>query len=332
MMVTMSDAATAAPTDVPRVIRDIAYAPPEPPDSLGHLLDLYLPGSADRGHRPLVIWTGGSAWLADTGKETAGPIAEIFNGKGYAVAGVSIRSSAQAIFPAQVHDIKAAIRWLRANARQYGLDPGRFAIMGDSSGGWTTAMAALTGDVPALEGDVGVTGVSSQVQAAVAFYPPTEFLQMDGQMLPGACQVFNETMGLQNCHDDPLSPESRLVGCAIQTCPDQVRLASPITYVSRPAPPMMILHGQDDTLVPHGQGLLLYNALRARCKDATFFSVPNAAHNKEQVLDPANHLRHTVYRTSDCTERITVGAPGPSWDEIERFIHEALRGDRHGDA
>ena len=332
MMVDMSDAGIATPTDGFRVIRDIAYAPPEPPDSLGHLLDLYLPETTGRAPRPLVIWTGGTAFLADTGKETAGPIAQVFNPKGYAVAGVSIRSSGQAIFPAQVHDIKAAIRWLRTNAGQYNLDPERFAIMGDSSGGWTTAMAALTGDVPELEGNVGVTGVSSRVQVAVAFYPPTDFLQMDEQMLPGACERFNETMGLQNCHNDPLSPESRLVGCAIQTCPDQVRRANPITYVSQPGPPMMILHGQDDPLVPHGQGVLLYNALRAGCQDATLFSVPNAAHDKEQVLDPANHERHVVYRTRNCTEHITVGAPAPSWDEIERFIDGALRGDRHRDA
>ena len=98
---------------------------------------------------------------------------------GYAVAGVSIRSSAQVVFPGQLHDIKAAIRWLRANAATYGLDASRIAIMGDSSGGWTTAMAALTGDAPELEGSVGVTGVRSDVRAAVAFYPPTDFLAMD---------------------------------------------------------------------------------------------------------------------------------------------------------
>jgi acetyl esterase/lipase len=331
LVVTMSDAAVAAPTEGARVIRDVAYAPADPAGSRGHLLDLYLPASTDRGRRPLVIWTGGSAWLADTGKDSAGPIAEVFNAKGYAVAGVSIRSSTQAIFPAQVHDIKAAIRWLRANAREYNLDTRRFAIMGDSSGGWTTAMAALTGDVPALEGNVGVAGVSSRVQAAVAFYPPTNFLQMDGQMLPGACEAFNELLGIENCHNDPLSPESRLVGCAIQTCPERVRRANPINYISRSDAPMMILHGQADMLVPHGQSILLYNALRTRCKDATFFSVPNAGHNMDQVLDPANHERHTVYRTRNCDERVTVGAPDPTWERIERFLNRALD-DRGGQA
>jgi acetyl esterase/lipase len=212
----------------PSVITDISYAPAEPASSRGHLLDLYLPPG---GHapRPLVIWTGGSAWMADNGKDSAAPIAEVFTAKGYAVAGVSVRSSFQATFPAQVYDIKAAIRWLRAHAGQYRLDPKRFAIMGDSSGGWTTAMAALTSGVSSLEGNVGVTGVSSQVQAAVAFYPPTEFLRMDEQMLPGACAFFNQILGLTDCHNDVLSPESRLVGCAIQTCPQVVGQASPLT-------------------------------------------------------------------------------------------------------
>jgi acetyl esterase/lipase len=266
--------------------------------------------------------------MADNGKDSAGPIAAVFTARGYAVAGVSIRSSSQAIFPAQVHDIKAAIRWLRAHAREYRLDPHRFAIMGDSSGGWTTAMAALTGDVRALEGRVGVTRGSSRVQAAVAFYPPTDFLQMDEQMLPGACEAFNQLLGIENCHNDPRSPESRLVGCAIQTCPRTVQRANPINYVSRADPPIMILHGQADMLVPHGQSILLYNALRARCNDATFFSVPNAGHNWRQVIDPANHDRHTVYRTRHCHEQITVGAPDPTWDTIERFIERALNGGR----
>ncbi len=318
------NAAVAAPGETVRVISDIAYAPADPPGSRGHLLDLYLPGGS-RGPRPLVIWTGGSAWLADNGKDSAGPIAEEFNRRGYAVAGVSIRSSGQAIFPAQVHDIKAAIRWLRAHAGQYRLDPRKFAILGDSSGGWTTAMAALTGDVRALEGAVGVTGVSSRVQAAVAFYPPTDFLRMDAQMLPGACDFFNELLGLQHCHNDPLSPESRLVGCAIQSCPDRVGRANPLNYVSRADPPMMILHGQADQLVPHGQGVLLYRALKARCQDATFFSVPDAGHDWRQILDPANHERHAVYRTQGCDERVSVGRPDPTWDTIARFVGRALR-------
>lgn len=323
----VTGAAVPAAADRPtgqQVIRDVAYAPAEPAGSKGHLLDLYLPESHGKSRRPLLIWTGGSAWLADTGKESAGPIAEIFNAEGYAVAGVSIRSSTQARFPAQVHDIKAAIRWLRAHAAQYNLDPGRFAIMGTSSGGWTTAMAALTGDVPALEGDLGVTGVSSRVQAAVAFYPPTDFLQMDAHMLPGACESFNRRLGLTECHNDRLSPESRLVGCAIQTCPEAVARANPINYISQADPPMTVLHGQADMLVPHHQSVLLYDALKAHCTEATFFSVPNAGHSWPEITDPSRHESHAASATRKCRERVTAGKPDPTFETIARFLRRAL--------
>ena len=128
---------------------DLDYAPPEPANTNGHKLDLYIPSGAT-GNLPVVIWTGGSAWMADTGKRTAGALAARLNPAGYAVAGVSIRSSSQVQFPGQLHDIKAAIRWLRVNAVKYRLDPDHIAVMGDSSGGWTAAMAALTGDAPEL--------------------------------------------------------------------------------------------------------------------------------------------------------------------------------------
>ncbi|MFC7106378.1 alpha/beta hydrolase fold domain-containing protein [Nonomuraea rubra] len=144
------------------------------------------------------MWHRGSAWSSDDGKSRADEIAAVFNAKGFAVAGVSVRSSTQAVFPAQVHDVKAAIRWLRANAATYQLDPNRFAMMGDSSGGWLTEMATLTGGVAALEGTVGTTGVSSALQTGLAFYSPTDFLQMNAQNLPGG--------GLD--HDSPVSPES----------------------------------------------------------------------------------------------------------------------------
>src|SRR5204863_3150606 len=140
--------------------------------------DLYVPAGATHP-LPVVIWTGGSAWMADTGKRTAPGLAIQLNPAGYAVAGVSIRSSSQVTFPGQLHDIKAAIRWLRANAAKYNLDPNHVGIAGESSGGWLASMAAVTGDVPELEGNLGTTGVSSAVQAAIAYYPPTDFQQMD---------------------------------------------------------------------------------------------------------------------------------------------------------
>ena len=142
--------------------------------------------------------------------------------------------------------------------------------MGDSSGGWTTAMAALTGDASELEGSVGTTGVSSRVQAAVAFYPPTNFLTMDAWAVRKCGQP-------GGCHDDATSPESRLVGCAIQTCPEKVQAANPVRYVTPADPPLMILHGGSDPLVPHNQGEQLYMALNKACLESAFISLPKAA-------------------------------------------------------
>ena len=238
----------------------------------------------DHARRPILVWSGGSGWMSDDGKASAEPIARYFTARGWAVAGVSVRSSSQAVFPAQVHDVKAAIRWLRANADRHRLDPGRVAIMGDSSGGWLAAMAAVTGHAGELEGDVGVTGPSSAVQAAVDLYGPADFLAMDAQMLPGACARFNAAYGLRDCHADPASPESRLMGFAIRERPDVVARASPATYASPSVPPVLILHGLDDDLVPERQSADLHEALRAAGAPVRYVPVPGAGHSVPQVL------------------------------------------------
>lgn len=302
------------PAHAMQVITDIAYAPAQPAGSRGHLLDLHLP-STGITPRPLLIWHTGSAWTSDDGKAGADAIAAVFNPLGFAVAGVSVRSSAQAIFPAQVHDIKAAIRWLRANAATYNLDPNRFAIMGDSSGGWLTEMATFSGGVAAMEGTIGTTGVSSAVQVGLAFYSPTDFLQMNAQNLP--------TGGLD--HNSPASPESLLVGCPIQTCPATVAQANPMTYVDANDPPLLFLHGQADFLVPHGQSVLLYNRIKAQCGNATFVSVPAADHMMVQIMDPAQYGLQTVRTTTNCGETVGTGTLNPTWANFANFLRGGLK-------
>lgn len=306
---------------------NIAYAPPEPAESRGHLLDLYLPEDAAEP-APVVIWTSGSAWFADSGKSRAEVWAARLTKLGIAVAGVSIRSSSQVKFPGQLHDIKAAIRWLRSNASSYNLDPQRIAIMGDSSGGWTTAIAATTGDVPGLEGSVGVTGVSSAVQAAVAFYPPTDFLQMDRWALRPCTPGAAAGPGASFCHDAATSPESQLIGCAIQSCPEQVQRANPARYVSENDPPIMILHGNSDPLVPHNQGELLYQALNKACHDSVFISLPKAGHGPSVGFLTDDGLREAATRRSTSADGCAIENPmpyTPTWDTIVDFLNASLR-------
>jgi acetyl esterase/lipase len=312
-------AASAQPPAPAPTYANLDYAPPEPSTSNGHKLDLYIPAEAARP-LPVVIWTGGSAWRADTGKNGAGRLAAQLNPAGYAVAGVSIRSSSQVQFPGQLHDIKAAIRWLRANAAKYSLDPDHIAIMGDSSGGWTTAMAAVTGDAPEMEGSVGITGVSSKVQAAVAFYPPTNFMTMDAWALRRCAGA--------DCHDSEASPESSLVGCAIQTCPDKVRAASPLQYITAADPPIMILHGDSDQLVPHNQGEALYMALNKACKDAIFFSLPKAPHGNWSGFLTNDALREAATMRSTSAAGCTVTNPTPdtpSWKTVIDFLDRYMK-------
>ena len=160
---------------------------------------------------PLLIWHAGSGWEANDVKDGGAEVAIVdeFTARGYAVASMSIRSSSDARFPAQGFDVRAAIRYLRENAATYGVDPGRFAFMGDSSGGWATAFAATTGDTRELDGETGVDGTSSAVQVAVPFFPPTDFLSMDefaaANNLPMEEGIYP--------FDSPMSPVGLLVQC-----------------------------------------------------------------------------------------------------------------------
>ena len=284
--------------------RDVSYAEPV---GAAHLLDLYLPrdGAAPL---PLVIWSGGSAWMRDDGKETAGSVAAHFCARGYAVAGVSVRSSSQARFPAQLDDAKAAVRWLRTHAAEYGLDPGRIAFMGNSSGGWVATMVALTAE----------PGAPDRVHAAVDFFGPTDFLQMDAHMVDG-CEQFRELLGIPGCHDDPGSPESRLIGGPIEEHPEACARANPISYVTPAAPPFLILHGQADPYVPHHQSELLFAALSAAGTAATFYSIPRMGHEYPYVTDAARAAGYVVRSTGGESE-----LPAPTWAAIEAFLARAL--------
>ena len=208
------------------VITDIAYTDPVPANTIGNLLDLYIPQVPGEQELPLLIWTSGSAWFSDNGKAGAAAIADEFNPRGYAVAGVSVRSSFQVKFPGQLLDIRAAIRWLRSHAEDYNIDPDRIAIMGNSSGGWVSAIAATTSDILQLDGEPDVGGVSSAVQASVPFFPPTAFLLMDQQTLEQK-ETYDLAFLPVIVHNAPFSPESNLIRCPIQTCPGRYRGCEP---------------------------------------------------------------------------------------------------------
>jgi acetyl esterase/lipase len=247
---------------VPNLVvhRDLEYIPG------GHArqkLDLYLQISATfvEPQRPLIVWVHGGAWLG--GSKVPCPALRFVN-QGYAVASINYRLSQHAIFPAQIEDCKAAIRWLRANAAQYHIDPNRIGVWGASAGGHLVALLATTGGVK--EFDVGPdAGVSSRVQVVCDFFGPTDFTKMSG---------FPSTMN----HDAPDAPEAKLIGGPVQENKDKVQRANPITYVTKDDPPFLIVHGDKDPLVPHNQSELLYDALKQAGVEATLYTVPGGGH------------------------------------------------------
>lgn len=228
------------------------------------LLDVYAPKAAKKS-LPLVVWVHGGAWRA--GSKDRCPALRLL-GKGYVVASINYRLSQEAIFPAQIEDCKAAIRWLRANSVKFHIDPDRIGVWGSSAGGHLVALLGTTGDVRELEGQGGSARFSSRVQAVVDFFGPTDFLQMDAHALESA--PFK--------HDAANSPESKLVGGAIQENKEKVARANPITYVSKDDPPFLIVHGDKDPLVPIHQSELLDQALRLKGVATMFKTVEGAGH------------------------------------------------------
>ena len=235
------------------------------------LLDLYLPDNAP-GLRPLIVWIHGGAWLV--GDKTECPAIPLA-AQGYVVASISYRFSSAALFPAQLHDCKAAIRWLRAHAAEYGIDPGRVGVWGLSAGGHLAALIGTTGDVAEMEGEVGSHHeFSSRVQAVCDWFGPTDFARM------------NDIPGDQD-HNAPDAPEALLIGGPVQEHPDRVARANPITYISRDTPPFLIMHGDRDPIVPITQSSLLYHALRKAGIDVKFHIIEGAGHGfeGEMILD-----------------------------------------------
>jgi len=240
------------------VYRDLAYV------SNGHprqMLDLYLPGHAK--HPPLIVMIHGGAFLfGDKADENFAK----FTNAGYGVASINYRLSSDSIFPAQIEDCKAAVRWLRANAAKYGYDPNRIGAYGESAGGNMAAMLGATGDIKTY--DIGENlSVSSRVQAVVDYFGPTDYLQMDAHGLPG---------GWNN--DAPDSPASRLIGGPIQKNKDKTERANPITYITPKSAPFFIAHGDADNIVPHHQSELLLVALQKAGIPATIYTVSGAGH------------------------------------------------------
>ena len=229
---------------IPRKWLDLPYADLSP----AHRLDIYLPDEAEKPFPVILYIHGGGFALGDKGDIK---VLTFLKGleRGYAVVGVNYRLSGEAIFPAGLQDLKAAIRWLRANSEHYHLDGSRIAACGASSGGNLAAMLCLTANVTEFDDlRLGNPEFPCNVQAAVDWFGPTDFLKMDEQL---------EQNGFgPSDHGEADSPESMYLGARLSDVPLKVELANPMLYIHKQMPPILIQHGRLDTMVPVQQSIL----------------------------------------------------------------------------
>ncbi len=249
------------------------------------LLDLRTPAAVS-APTPVVIWVHGGGWEGGTRTPIPSRAANMC-AQGYAVASVDYRLTNVARWPAQIHDVKAAVRWLRSRAGTYNLDPARFAAWGSSAGAHLAAMLGTSGDVTtgtvgsaavSIEGNVGGNlAYSSRVQAVVAWYGLYDFLQMRFYPLGRDAEAAT-------------SYEGKLIGAPVQQQPERAATANPITFVSSDDPPFLAMHGSADDVTPFNQSELLVDALTDAGVQARLYSVIGAGHSAS-YFDTAAHLQ-----------------------------------------
>src|SRR6516165_3974461 len=245
-----------------QALRDLEYVP------RGHelqKLDLYLP-EQPAGALPLVVWIHAGGGQSGSKEHTR---ALYLTTRGYAVASINHRLTLHATFPAQIHDCKAAIRWLRAHCKEYRLDPDRIGVWGASSGGTLAALLGTSGGIKELEGKEGENGdQSSRVQAVCDWFGLTDVAAM-AALSPELKSALEQALG------GPIAENK-----------EKVLRASPVTQASKDDPPFLIMHGDKDMLVPVSQSQLLADALKRAGVDVTLKIVPGARHGGPAFQTP----------------------------------------------
>ncbi len=272
---------------------NVAYAGTRNP---AQMLDIYLPPTKAR-HAPLVLFIHGGAWMiGDKSWIRSGThmqleqFLQLLLNNGYAVASVNYRLTPEARFPAQIHDVKAAVRYLRAHAAEFGIDPMRIAVAGESAGGHLAQLLATTDKQAELEGGLGNVGVSSRVKAAVSYYGIADLRRLAAERVEQGCQhpwLYNP--------NKPNESEYGLFGGGPLDTPQrqqQALRASPIHYVSADTAPMLLLHGRQDCIVAVVQSQTMYNTLQK-------FGVPSQLY----VLD-ADHAEAKFYTDPQLQQRL----------------------------
>lgn len=272
--------ASTAQKDTTGIITNIMYAEV---NNKKLLLDLYMP--AGKKEPNLIVWIHGGAWRSGSKENPPLGLLDF----GYALASINYRLSEEAIFPGPIHDIKAAIRFLRSNAKKYGYRSDKIIIWGSSSGGHYAALVGTTNGDPYYEGNLGsYTKESSSVQAILDFYGPTDFLTILNQSTPHGLSVRVPALTL-------------LLGKPVEQVPDLARKASPVFQVDPTDPPILIVHGDQDPQVPVNQSLELMAVYKKNSLHEELEIVPGAAHggdayDKKEMMETVKNFLDKVLK------------------------------------
>ena len=256
------------------------------------LMDVFIPKHRNRTPTPAVLWIHGGGW--ERGDKNGNSGALLLANEGFVTASLFYRLSVDSPFPADIEDCKCAIRFLRANASKYGIDPDRIGVAGASAGGHLAELVATADQSAGLEGEGGWRDVSSKVQAASAYYGASDF-----------------TVGAMQFQHHTGQVIVKLFRGTEKEKPELYRKASPLFYVSKDDPPLFLAHGEEDDLVLFDQSVRMAEAYRQAGLPVEFIAVKNAGHDFEHVgdapLSPSIEIIHQ--KTIDFFNRYLVSTP-----------------------
>jgi len=270
--------AAKQPAPLPRGVRAEKDIPYVPNGDEAQRLDLYLPEQTPERPLPLIVCIHGGGWRG--GSKAWCPMLPMV-GRGYAVASVEYRFSQKAIFPAQIQDCQAAVRWLRANSKKYNFDPNHLGVIGGSAGGHLVALLGTAGGKKAFAPIGGNEEQSDRVQAVCDYYGPTDFNTVMQQAAndKNVRNVFK--------FNTPSDPYSGLIGARLDADKQKCDAVSPVHYGSADNPPMLILHGTHDALVPYAQSTEFVAALKEKGVEVLLQTLPGSGHGGPAFGKPA---------------------------------------------
>ena len=241
------------------------------------LMDWYIPKNLQRTPSPVIIWIHGGGWVGSDKSENAVPV--FLSERGWIVASINYRLSGEATFPAAIEDCKCAIRYVRADADKYGVDPRKIGLVGSSAGAHLSLLAGMADEKAGLEGSGGWTGVSSRVQAVASLKGVSDF-----------------TVGHKAFQDGLGIAPSRFLGGTMEEKPEAYQRASPLHWLTPDDPPVLLLHGDDDTTVPYDQSVKLKKAYDKLGLQAELVPVAGATHQlRRRDGSPAGMSLNQIY-------------------------------------